>query len=238
MEFTCLQVKFKYLNCYVPPLQSALTQHPSLLTITPWPFLCSVIRIISYGRLSNPFQTFPSSPPYSCRQRYYHVLEWLIGRVFGLDDWIYCTLYIRNSGLQVIQSYRWFTHFIQFSVTHVLVSKYFVIIEFHHLKYDVWSCESQPTFRVNMSPTSSGETNKPSKEAVWNWQQAHNGPLSRLPYDSPPPERSIKELQTLPQKALTLNTAAGMFFETLEIYFNSSRAIFPKGEVTRKVEFR
>jgi hypothetical protein len=25
---------------------------------------------------------------------------------FGLDDWIYCTLYIHNSGLQVIQLYR------------------------------------------------------------------------------------------------------------------------------------
>jgi hypothetical protein len=25
---------------------------------------------------------------------------------FGLDDWIYCTLYIHNSGLQVIQRYR------------------------------------------------------------------------------------------------------------------------------------
>jgi hypothetical protein len=27
-----------------------------------------------------------------------------------LDDWIYCTLYSHNSGLQVIQRYRWSTH--------------------------------------------------------------------------------------------------------------------------------
>jgi hypothetical protein len=27
-----------------------------------------------------------------------------------LDDWIYCTFYIHNSGLQVIQRYRWITH--------------------------------------------------------------------------------------------------------------------------------
>jgi hypothetical protein len=25
---------------------------------------------------------------------------------FGLDDWIYCTFYINNSGLQAIQRYR------------------------------------------------------------------------------------------------------------------------------------
>jgi hypothetical protein len=29
----------------------------------------------------------------------------------GLDDWIYCTLYTHNSGVQVIQRYRWSTHF-------------------------------------------------------------------------------------------------------------------------------
>jgi hypothetical protein len=28
-----------------------------------------------------------------------------------LDDWIYCTLYIHNSGLQVVQRYCLFTHF-------------------------------------------------------------------------------------------------------------------------------
>jgi hypothetical protein len=31
---------------------------------------------------------------------------------FGLDDWIYCTLYIQNSGLPAIQRYRYSTHFI------------------------------------------------------------------------------------------------------------------------------
>jgi hypothetical protein len=30
---------------------------------------------------------------------------------FGLDDWIYCTLYIHNSGLRAIQHYRWSTPF-------------------------------------------------------------------------------------------------------------------------------
>jgi hypothetical protein len=30
---------------------------------------------------------------------------------FGLDDWIYCSLYIHNSRLQVIQRYPWFIHF-------------------------------------------------------------------------------------------------------------------------------
>jgi hypothetical protein len=30
---------------------------------------------------------------------------------FRLDDWIYCTLYVHISGLQVIQRYRLFTHF-------------------------------------------------------------------------------------------------------------------------------
>jgi hypothetical protein len=29
---------------------------------------------------------------------------------FGLDDWIYYTLYIHNSGLQAIQRYRYSTH--------------------------------------------------------------------------------------------------------------------------------
>jgi hypothetical protein len=28
-----------------------------------------------------------------------------------LGDWIYCTLYIRNSGLQAIQRHRWSTRF-------------------------------------------------------------------------------------------------------------------------------
>jgi hypothetical protein len=30
---------------------------------------------------------------------------------FGLDEWIYCTLYIHNSGLQIIQRSRYSTHF-------------------------------------------------------------------------------------------------------------------------------
>jgi hypothetical protein len=30
---------------------------------------------------------------------------------FGLDDWIYCTLYIQNLGLKVIQCYRYSIHF-------------------------------------------------------------------------------------------------------------------------------
>jgi hypothetical protein len=30
---------------------------------------------------------------------------------FGLDYWIYCTLYIHNSGRQAIQRYRYSTHF-------------------------------------------------------------------------------------------------------------------------------
>jgi hypothetical protein len=38
---------------------------------------------------------------------------------FGLDDWIYCNLYIHNSGLQAIQRYRWSTHF-NFIITHAL----------------------------------------------------------------------------------------------------------------------
>jgi hypothetical protein len=36
---------------------------------------------------------------------------------FGLDDWIYCTLYSHISGLQAIQRYRWCTP-LQFTVTH------------------------------------------------------------------------------------------------------------------------
>jgi hypothetical protein len=42
---------------------------------------------------------------------------------FGLDDWIYCTLYIHNSGLQA-KRYRYSTHF-QFTVTHILVFSVF-----------------------------------------------------------------------------------------------------------------
>jgi hypothetical protein len=38
---------------------------------------------------------------------------------FGLDDWIYCTLYIHNSGLQAIQRYRYSTHF-QLNVANAL----------------------------------------------------------------------------------------------------------------------
>jgi hypothetical protein len=38
---------------------------------------------------------------------------------FGLDDWIYCTLYIHNSGLQVLQSYRYPAHS-QFTLAHAL----------------------------------------------------------------------------------------------------------------------
>jgi hypothetical protein len=30
---------------------------------------------------------------------------------FGLDNWTYCTLYILSSGLQAIQSFRYYTHF-------------------------------------------------------------------------------------------------------------------------------
>jgi hypothetical protein len=32
-------------------------------------------------------------------------------RGFGLDDWIYRTLYVRNSGLQALQLYRYSTDF-------------------------------------------------------------------------------------------------------------------------------
>jgi hypothetical protein len=39
---------------------------------------------------------------------------------FGFDDWIYCTLYIHNSELQVIQRHRWTTHTSQFTVAHAL----------------------------------------------------------------------------------------------------------------------
>jgi hypothetical protein len=38
---------------------------------------------------------------------------------FGLDDWIYCILYIHDSGLQPIQCYRCSAHF-QFTVAHAL----------------------------------------------------------------------------------------------------------------------
>jgi hypothetical protein len=38
---------------------------------------------------------------------------------FGLNDWIYCTLYIHNSGLETIQRYHYSTHF-QFTVAHAL----------------------------------------------------------------------------------------------------------------------
>jgi hypothetical protein len=36
---------------------------------------------------------------------------------FGLDDCIYCTLYIHNSGLQAVQRYRYSRHF-QFTARH------------------------------------------------------------------------------------------------------------------------
>jgi hypothetical protein len=41
------------------------------------------------------------------------VCAWLIKQVLGLDDWIYCTLYIHSSGLQAIrvQPYHWHTRF-------------------------------------------------------------------------------------------------------------------------------
>jgi hypothetical protein len=39
---------------------------------------------------------------------------------FGLDDWIYCTLYIHNSGLQVMQYTIAILHTFQFTVTHAL----------------------------------------------------------------------------------------------------------------------
>jgi hypothetical protein len=32
-------------------------------------------------------------------------------RGFWIGDWIYCTLYVHNSGVQAIQRYRWSTHF-------------------------------------------------------------------------------------------------------------------------------
>jgi hypothetical protein len=38
-----------------------------------------------------------------------------------MDDWIYCTLYIQNSGLQEIQRYRWYTHFTVHSYTRTSV---------------------------------------------------------------------------------------------------------------------
>jgi hypothetical protein len=39
----------------------------------------------------------------------------------GLDDWIYCTLYIHNSELQAIQRYRWSTHFAVHRYTHIRI---------------------------------------------------------------------------------------------------------------------
>jgi hypothetical protein len=43
----------------------------------------------------------------------------------GLDDWVYCTLHIRNSELRAIQRYRYSTHF-QFTVAHVLGCSVFI----------------------------------------------------------------------------------------------------------------
>jgi hypothetical protein len=42
---------------------------------------------------------------------YYFRVQFTYKTGFGLDDWIYCTLYIHNSGLKAIQRYRYSTHF-------------------------------------------------------------------------------------------------------------------------------
>jgi hypothetical protein len=50
--------------------------------------------------------------------KYCHAYYWLY-MGFGFDDWIYCTLYIHNSGLEVIQRYC-YLHTLQFTIPHTL----------------------------------------------------------------------------------------------------------------------
>jgi hypothetical protein len=46
-----------------------------------------------------------------CENRYCHLIGVTYKTGFVLDDWIYCTLYIHNSGLQAIQRYLCSAHF-------------------------------------------------------------------------------------------------------------------------------
>jgi hypothetical protein len=65
-----------------------------------------------------------------------------------------CSLSWRDVLLDLRLSQRWLRRVLSYGIYNALQS-----------------CESQPTFRTNISPPSSGSKSKPSNELVWNRQQ-------------------------------------------------------------------
>jgi hypothetical protein len=52
---------------------------------------------------------------------------------FGLDDWIYCTVHIDNSGVQVIQRYRLSTHFAVHRYTCTRVPQSWLVVSWQSI---------------------------------------------------------------------------------------------------------
>jgi hypothetical protein len=106
-----------------------------------------------------PKSVFPSA-----RYRWRRILSFMIGSLYRSG---------KSPGIRYIRA----SVGPRASLDAVATSK---MSEEHHLVgYNaVWPVESQPTFRRNLSPLSSGSKNKPSKKLAWKQAASHPASLA------------------------------------------------------------